>query len=172
MSAKIIQRRNGGFTLLEVILYIALLAILLGSVVTASFEVIASSSQSKTEAMLFTEGDFLLSKIQRGLSMANTVNIPSLDGTSTILSFNMQNQLSYNPITFSQSNNSLVIRKSGGVSEVLNNSNIVLSNLIFFHSNTSKTKPEFVDISFTLSTRSEAGKVITEVFSLTHYFNQ
>ena len=57
-----------GFTLVEVIIYIALLAFLLGSGVAASFYIVDSAEKNKSDVNAEAEAHFFLRKIEWALT--------------------------------------------------------------------------------------------------------
>ena len=62
-----------GFSLIEVIIYIALMAFLMGAGITAAFFVIDSSQKNKEEVNVQAEGNFILRKIDWALTGATDV---------------------------------------------------------------------------------------------------
>jgi len=71
---------NKGFTLIEVIIYIALLAFVIGAGVSSAYYLIESSANGKTETNIIAEAEFLLRKIDWAMTGATDVNA----GTMTI----------------------------------------------------------------------------------------
>lgn len=59
-----------GFTLIETIIYIAILAFLMGAGIAAAFYVIDASQKNKTEVNVQAEGNFILRKIGWALTGA------------------------------------------------------------------------------------------------------
>ncbi|MEK9185593.1 MAG: type II secretion system protein [Patescibacteria group bacterium] len=69
------KNRQKGFTLLEVIVYIALLTFIIGSGVVAAFYVIDASEGGKADINAIAEAEFLLRKIDWVLIAADNVNL-------------------------------------------------------------------------------------------------
>ncbi|OHA70741.1 MAG: hypothetical protein A3D64_02825 [Candidatus Wildermuthbacteria bacterium RIFCSPHIGHO2_02_FULL_49_9] len=63
-----------GFTLIETIIYIALLAFLLGAGISAAFYIIDSSQKNKSEVNVQAEGNFILRKLDWALTGATDVS--------------------------------------------------------------------------------------------------
>lgn len=61
---------KAGFTLIETIIYIALLAFLMGAGISVAFYIIDSSQKNKTEVNVQAEGNFILRKIDWALTGA------------------------------------------------------------------------------------------------------
>lgn len=67
-----------GFTLLEVIVYIALLTFIIASGVVAAFYVIDTSERGKADINAIAEAEFLLRKIDWTLIAADSVDLTTL----------------------------------------------------------------------------------------------
>jgi prepilin-type N-terminal cleavage/methylation domain-containing protein len=74
-----------GFTLIEVIIYLALFALLMSGFLVASFSLIESSGKDTTHSMVEAEGEYLLAKINWALANGGT----QIDPTA-LVSSNMQ----------------------------------------------------------------------------------
>src|SRR4051812_4410040 len=88
---------NGGFTLIETLLYIGLFAIVIGGGMIATYQIIQSTEASKNHIILQEEANFLLRKVNWALAGATSVTananslviVKNISGTSTILTFNL-----------------------------------------------------------------------------------
>ena len=69
------QTIKNGFTLIEVIVYIALLTFIIGSGVAASFYLINASEEGKADINAIAEAEFLMRKIDWTLIDANSVDL-------------------------------------------------------------------------------------------------
>lgn len=67
-----------GFTLLEVIIYLALFALLMSGFLAASFSLIESSGKDTTHSMVEAEGDYLLAKINWALASGTPIDPTAL----------------------------------------------------------------------------------------------
>src|SRR3989344_6040986 len=80
-------RRQGGFTLIETILYIGLFAILVGGILVSVYPIFTNTGRSSLQVTVDTEAGFLLRKFAWALSSINAVTDPALGdigGTLTI----------------------------------------------------------------------------------------
>src|SRR5581483_3447430 len=75
-----------GFTLIEVVVYLALFAILFGGAVLAAYNIVESSGRNQSKADIQQEGEFIIGKINWALSGAASVSSPGAGLSSTILS--------------------------------------------------------------------------------------
>ncbi len=73
---------NRGFTLIEMIVYIALFTILLTSGFTAAFQIIKSGDNLDSKLRTEEEGNFILHKIAWSLSSLDPVTSPVISGTA------------------------------------------------------------------------------------------
>ncbi len=140
-----------GFTLIEVIIYIALFSIVIGGGMIAAYEIIQSTDSGTNHVIVEEEANFLLRKINWALSGA-TSPLSSLPASSLTVT------KSGTPYIFDLNSNNLRINNI-----ILNSSSIKVSNLTF-----SSPGSNGVTTSFTLTTQQN-GKNITESFFTTKY---
>ena len=77
--------KNKGFTLLETVIYIAILSFLMGGGVSAAFYIIDSSEKNKFDVNVQVEGRFLLRKIDWALTGAATIIAPAPGSHGAVL---------------------------------------------------------------------------------------
>lgn len=121
--------KNNGFTLIEVIIYIALFTLLMGSGFVTAFQLIDGTRKIQVNTAIQVEGDFIMRKLDWALTGLDRTagNLPSVSGAGCAKVLRV-NKLSFpeNPIIIklNPANNSLVINKSGGVFEPISTINI------------------------------------------------
>lgn len=147
-------KNNSGFTLIEVIIYIALFAIVVGGGMVATYQIISGTDAGTNHVILQEEANFLLHKID--WAMTGATSFSSLPSSSLIISksgstFKFDLDLNKN------------IRLN---STILNSSSIVVSNLSFTSPDTNG-----VTTTFTLTT-AQNGRTTTQNFSTTKYLRQ
>ncbi len=153
------MKRNA-FTLVEVLVYLGIFAILMGGILTAAFNVFESSNRDQTKIMIQKEGDFLVAKINRALTDAKNFNV-----TGNELSVERWNG---SVVVVNLSGTDLNFTEGANPPAVLNNSNVEISNLVFIHI----TNPENIKASFTISARTPNGMIVSEDFSTTKYLRK
>ena len=119
-----------GFTLIEVLIYSALIAMIISGSLIAVYQIIEGSDSIQNKIIMEQEANFLLSKIRWALTGATAINIPTIGLASSTLSINKANY-SENPIVFDLNSNNLRIKQGSGNPAILNNQNIAINNLIF-----------------------------------------
>ncbi|MCL5733604.1 MAG: type II secretion system GspH family protein [Patescibacteria group bacterium] len=143
------KQNRGGFTLIEVVIYLALFAFAIGFSVITFYQMIASQNQNRAATQTYSEANFLMQKIEWALVGASAINQPALGATSTTLSVNKYN-FAQDPLVFSLSSGSLYLARGFNQPVVLNSSNVTVSNLVFDHLEATTSAPEGVSISLSV----------------------
>lgn len=141
-----------GFTLIEILIYSALMAMIISGSLIAAYQIIESSNNIQNKIIIEQEANFLLSKIRWALVGATTINIPTIGLASSTLSMNKANY-SENPIIFDLNSNNLRIKQGSGNPAILNNQNVAVNNLIFEHLAANGNGPEGLKINITVNNK-------------------
>jgi type II secretory pathway pseudopilin PulG len=166
------KKFNGGFTLIETIIYIALFSILIGGVGVSVYSIIESSGRNNMKALIQTEGDFLVAKINWSLSGARLVNEPAVGVVSQTLSVTKWDS-SIGTVVITISGEDITIKRGSGPAIVLNNEDVNISDLSFVHEYEGGTNPENIKATFKLSARTANGQVIPpQTFATTNYLRK
>jgi prepilin-type N-terminal cleavage/methylation domain-containing protein len=174
--------KRRGFTLIEIIVYIALFAILFGGAVGSVFNLVESYSRNQTKTMIQEEGNFLIAKVNWAVS-GSTINEP-LTSTGSLLSvskttgFEADGSQIIKPITIDLLDTNVILRYPDPAKSLeetmtfrLNNSNVKIENLSFTHSTVSGSgiNPESIKVSFTITALTPTGGSVSQDFSATSY---
>jgi type II secretory pathway pseudopilin PulG len=125
------MRKNNGFTLIELILYVGISSFIL--LVTFLFvsQILEARIKAQAIAEVEQQGDWAVEIITQAIKNSKSpINLPTTSGTANILSLTMDNVVK-NPTDFSLSNGVITISEAGGQSVSLTNSNVVVSGLNF-----------------------------------------
>lgn len=141
-----------GFTLIEVLIYSALIAMIISGSLIAVYQIIEGSNSIQNKIITEQEANFLLSKIRWALTGATAIDIPAIGLASSTLSINKANY-SENPIVFDLNSNNLRIKQGSGNPAILNSQNIAINNLIFEHLAASGSGPEGLKINITINNK-------------------
>jgi prepilin-type N-terminal cleavage/methylation domain-containing protein len=155
-----------GFTLVETIVYIALLGILMTGAVMMSYHIVQSSSNVSSKNTVQEEGNFVMSKISWALSgvsnsmpafsgYPNNITIQRYDGNTT--KFKWMSNGSQKWIENSELN-----KNSGAFASTTTN-NVNVSMLQFHYIPASGTAPAGIEASTTVN---------GVTFSMTHYIRK
>ncbi len=150
---KNIKYKNRGFTLLETLIYAGLISVVIGFSLAATYQIIESSEKLNKKILVEDEANFLLRKIEWALTGLETINSPLSNATGSVLSVNKIN-FSGNPLIFDLNANNLRIKKGLAAPVVLNNENVLVSNLIFEHLATDGSKPAGIKADFNINERA------------------
>lgn len=163
-----------GFTLIEVLIYLALFSILMGGAVVAAYHLFDSSTKTGTRTMLQEERDFMMSKIDWVLGGAKAVTAPSAGVIGSSLTVVKWDTTLGDPMTVAVSGGNLVLTRGTNLPVLLNNTNTTVSNISFSHIKDSGdgTVPEAVETVLTLSALTTTGAVVTKIATSTVYLRR
>ncbi len=143
------MKKNNGFSLIEVLIYISLMSLILTGALTLSYQLISSAGTSNKNIIILDEANFMLRKINWAMDGVATINSPAVGASGQTLSVTKTGAA--NPIIFDLSSGNLRITESGGAAVILNSSRVVVAGLNFKHFAASGNKPESVKASFTVN---------------------
>ena len=171
-NMKQIRATAPAFTIIEVLVYIGLFGIVIGGAVTAVYQIVESSGRSESKAHLQKEGDFLIGKVEWALSGARAIEAPGINVSSadslTIRRWDTMND----PVTLSVSGTDLTISRTGGAAQVLNNSNVTITDFRVSHLYSGGANPESVTATIDVSSLAPNGMPITATFTTTKYLRK
>ncbi|TSC82286.1 MAG: hypothetical protein G01um101420_450 [Parcubacteria group bacterium Gr01-1014_20] len=137
-----------GYTLIEIIIYMALFSFVIGGFLLTTYSIIESSGHLQSRAIIDEEGTFLLRKIDWALNGATQVVIPC---TNTLTITNPTLPPLENPLLFTFSSPNITLARGGGSPVRVNSDSIAVTNLLFTCTAPSAGKPAKVQALFTLS---------------------
>lgn len=140
-----------GFTLIEVIIYIGLFSLLLGTAFVSVYQLIDSSAKLSVKSTTEEEGSFAMRKLNWALSSIDLSTTPTISGSGCTQSISINKvDTSISPVVFRLNTvsgiNYLEIQKNGGTFYPLTTSNVTVSCLKF-----SKTSSSPVGITGTVT---------------------
>ncbi len=165
-----------GFSLIETLLYIALFSILMGGAAVAMYSLFESRGHNQTKAVMQEEGDFLIGKINWTVSGSSAITSPGV-GTTCVtpapcaLSV-VKWDTGIGSASVALSGTEMTIARGAQAPQGISNSNVAVSNLSVSHFYAGGTNPEGVRVSFTLTGRTDDGKLISQDFSTTNYLRR
>src|SRR3989338_6879023 len=78
------RRRTRGFTLLETVIYIALLTLIMGGTLAATYELLSGQSRASGHNTTQEEGGFVLGKFAWAMGQIVTITTPSSGTTQNL----------------------------------------------------------------------------------------
>ena len=153
-------KNSAGFTLIEVLIYIAFFTLIAGVLLGFSYQIIAASDQVNNKIALQQEADFILRKIDWALSGAAAAAVGPNPSEITITRFFPPSTVIFRP------NGNFIDIDSGAGAMDLNSQNVILSGLIFTVAQ-APGQPEKIQANFNLAnTVNPSG---SRNFQLTEY---
>lgn len=149
MKIKNINNKINGFTLVEVIIYVAIFSIFVGSL--ASFSNLINSSRTNNQITLEVnnQGNQAVRVITQSIRNATAINSPTVGTNSSSLSINTTTP-SKNPTVFSVSGGILYITEGVSAQVALTNNKVSVQNLSFNNLSKPSTSGS-IQIRFTLN---------------------
>lgn len=139
---------NKGFTLLETLLYIGLLAILIGGILVSVYPIFTNTGRSSLQVTTDTEAGFLVRKLAWALSSIDAITEPNLGDTGAVLTIDT---ISEGILSFSESGGNVMLSKSGGGNEPLLSSRVEIENLLFTYEDGASGAPDAILIEFDIN---------------------
>lgn len=161
------------FTLIEIIIYLALFSIILGGAIVSAFSILEYNDTNETHAHIAGEANFLLSKIDYYLSGAETIQSPKVNfpcsGDFCILSVTKYD-ISQD-IAITKSGNILYVSKNAGMPIEFSGA-VPVTNFRVSHNAEDTTGREKVTVDLTLEATTSRGTVLSQDFETTYYLKQ
>lgn len=153
-----------GFTLIEVMVYLALFGIIMSGIVEASSLLFLSHDRSQTKAMLEEEAQFFVQKSISTLNNAKAISAPAAGRSATALVF-LRYDGTGNTLSTSTTNYYVGTTR-------LNNTNTSVDKVSFTHLYDASLGIDGVTMAFYLSARTPGGIVITKIATSTYYLRK
>lgn len=152
------RRRESGFTLIEVLVYLGLYAIIFAGALSGVYALEESSVHNQATAMMQEEGDFLIDKIEWSIDQASSVQNSAGASSRLVLS-----NIDGGSMQVFSANGDMEIQSTDTQPEALNNSNTSVDDLTFTTVYTNSS-PQSVSITFTLVSTTTEGKALARNF--------
>jgi hypothetical protein len=128
---KKIKNKSGGYTLMELVLYISLSAMMLFVISTMMFNFFEARIKNQTISEVAGEGVQVIQVINEAISDATSVNSPTVGSNNTVLSLNVSDPLK-SPTVFSLSGGEVIMTEGLNPPVTLtNNLQTNVSNILF-----------------------------------------
>lgn len=141
-----------GFSLVEIMLYVAILSIFLLSMTAFINSVISAKAKNRIILEVERQGEYISSVIYESIVNSQSLNNP-ISGTTSSLSLNTFDS-NLNPTIFRIVDNRIAIKEGVSDDVYLNSENIIAENLVVTE-NSFVNSPENITLSFTLKTDTE-----------------
>ena len=147
--------QKDGFTLIEIIVYMALFSLVVGGFLIVTYGIIQGAGRVQSKIELNEEGEFLIRKFDWAVSGGSSV----ITSATTLQVTKQSLPAAENPLVFSLNSGNLLLKR-GGSTSTLNTADVTVATTSFSYNAASGT----VRMQFTLSNLSE-----TQSFDVTRY---
>ncbi|MFZ2072713.1 MAG: type II secretion system protein [Minisyncoccia bacterium] len=154
--SKNIKLKNG-YTLIELILYISLFAVIIFIISMSFFSFFEARIKNQTISEVEGEGIQIMQLITQTIRNANNVNSPAIGVNDISLSLNVTNPF-LSPTIFYLTGDEIKITEGVNPDMSLNNSSRVIISGLLFENLSRASTPDIIGISFTLSHVNLNGK--------------
>ncbi len=121
-----------GFTLIETIIYAAIVTMIMLFSIFTLYQVIHSSEKIRTQAEIHEELNFILGKLNYAITGADYINSPAQGTTGTTLSITKTN-FGSNPLVFDLLNSDVRLKEGSSAALPLDNTNVIVDSITFQH---------------------------------------
>lgn len=152
-----ISHLQKGFTLVEMILYVALCSLLLVSISTLLSSLLSARVRSQAINEVNQQGFQVMHLMTSTIRNGRSIQTPSIGATSSLLSVTVVNSIA-SPTIFNIASGTLRIQEGSGVSVALTNSRVSASALQFQNVSSASTTEKIVKLTFVLSSNNISGR--------------
>jgi len=145
-----------GFTLVEVLLYLAISSIILGIISFFVFMMLETRVKNQTILEVEQQGLFVMQTISRTIRNAESINSPSVGASADSLSLSVFDALD-NPTIFDVAGGSIRVKEGVAVPIALTSPRVVINNLTFYNLSRPGT-PGVIRIMLNLRSYNPNGK--------------
>lgn len=136
---------NKGFTLIELILYVAIVTLLLSALVPFAWNIIEGGAKSATQQEVFSNARYISERIKYEIRNATGINSVS----STQISLITDNAAT-NPTVISSSSGMLTLKQGSGSPVALNSPNASVSAFTFTNYTSGDSATKHIQFVFTM----------------------
>ena len=137
---------TGGFTLIELILYIAIVSIVMTALIPFAWNVIEGGAKSATQQEVFSNARFISERLKYEIRNASGIN--SVASSSISLSTSTP---STNPTIIDLSGGNIRIKQGTGSAINLNSTDTMISSLVFTNYTSVDNKTKHIQFVFTIN---------------------
>lgn len=163
---------KNGFTLVEVIIYVAIFAAMVLFIAGIVWRVGDSSAANRGRTNLASETDFAFAKLKWALTGAASIDAPAASSTASALAVTRYN-FAQNPISFALASGTLFMSRAGGLLVPLTSPNVRVTIFSVTHDPSVVNVPESVKIVLSVAaSSSEQGVLASTTLQSTFYLRK
>ena len=145
--------KRSGFTLIEVIVYVAIFAMMISFVASILFQVGDSAGSNRGRTSIEVEADFVMGKVLWAMSGASAIAVPAASSSSSTLTVSKFGFV-HNPVSFQLASGTIYMQRAGGSLVPLTSRNVKVAELLFTHTAEVVSQPEAVAVRLSLAASS------------------
>ena len=143
------SKKQSGFTLIELSIYITLVAGILIMATSFAWNIINSRTKTISISSVEQEGRYILEKFSQSVHQASAMSLPATGASGNQLVLTMADAPS-NPIIISTSSNKLYFQRGAGSAVQMHSDNVIVTSVSFTNLSTADGKTRNVQINLTL----------------------
>lgn len=124
------MNKHAGTSMVEVIVYMGLLTLIMGSSVLILFQIIEGDARREQAVLIEEEAQFMMEKIDASLPRGTIVTAPVAGAHGGVLTVSMP-KIFHEPISFFRYGAQLIIKRGSSAQKTLNTTSAPLTNLNF-----------------------------------------
>lgn len=144
--------KQGGFTFIELILYIATIVLLMSILVPFALNVINTGAKNSVRQEVNDNARYISERIKYEIRRASGITSVSASSIS------LTNFSPDSTTVITQSGNNITINKNGAGAVSLNSGNTTISNLVFTNYSSGDNKTKNIQFSFTVNANFSGGR--------------
>ena len=148
--------QTGGYTLLELLLYISLYSIIMMSIMGLLLTLLQVRIKSRTVAEVDQQGIQIMQSITQAIRNSDNINSPLVGASADALSLDMP-EATLDPTVFDLSNGTARITEAANAPVVLSNSLVTVSDVTFTNLSRPQT-PGNIRVQFIITYINNAGR--------------
>lgn len=146
------RKNKKGFTLIETLIAIAIMALLAVCVASLVFSMLRYQERNRSIAEVEYAKSSILYDISQSIRNSNSVSIPAIGATSSSLTLLLPAVSSLSPTIYSIASSTVFVSYAGGSAKPISNTDVEVTSLLFQNITTSGTKGS---VRITLGLRSK-----------------
>lgn len=147
------MKKDQGFTLVELILYITIVVIILSALIPFALDVVGSGAKSSVQEEVTANARYISERIKYEIRNATTIN--SVTSSSLSLATSVP---ATNPTVIDLSGSNIRITQGSGSPIILNSNMVSISGLTFTNFISADTKTKNIQFVFTTSSNSSSAR--------------
>ncbi len=140
------ELRDSGLTFIELLIYVGILALMMGSLLPTTWEALNNRAKVNTNSEIYSQVRNISERIKYEIRNASGIN--SVTATSISLSNSLAGN---NPTVIDQSGAFIRIKQGTGITENLNSTDSTVSGLVFTNYTSGDNKTKNIQFEFNLS---------------------